>query len=77
MSKFHRNSEDFYFDFPYDPKEYQAVIRASICTGEKVACFQSRKTKELHEIAALQTEEDVQDFMKTYGLKEEDIKTIY
>ena len=39
--------------FPYDPKKQEPVIRASICTGEKVAGFRDRDGGTLHEVTLI------------------------
>ncbi|HUM85285.1 MAG TPA: aspartate dehydrogenase [Lachnospiraceae bacterium] len=75
MSFFHKKEKRP--DFPYDPEKYQPVIKASICFGEKVAGFRERSTGEIHEIMAVKTPDDMQLFLKEFGLSEADVKTIY
>ena len=45
--------------FPYDPKKQEPVIRASICTGEKVAGFRDRDGGTLHEVTLIRDYEDM------------------
>ena len=42
----------------FDPAAYEPVIRASICTGEKVACMRERATGKLHERMLIRSDED-------------------
>lgn len=61
--------------FPYDPAEHYAVIRSSICTGEKVAGFRSRSDGHFTDVMLIRSPEDIEHFKKLYGLNE--IKTEY
>ena len=62
---------------PYSLEDYEPVIRSSICTGERVACMRERATGRRHEIMLLRTEEDLDRFCRAYGLKPDEIKTVY
>ena len=59
----------------YDPAIYTPVIRASICTGEKVAGFRSQDGK-VHEVMLIRSEKDLESFREQYGISGE-IKTVY
>jgi len=61
----------------FDPEELKPMIRSSICTGEKVAGFQELSTGKFREVQLIQTREDLERFLKTYGLKEEDVPIFY
>ena len=61
--------------YVYDPGKEKPVIRASICTGERVAGFKDRKTGAFHEIMLIRDQADLEEFMETYGL--DDIGTEY
>ena len=61
--------------YAYDPEKTRPVIRASICTGERVAGFRDRKTGAFHEIMLIRDQADLEEFMETYGL--DDIGTEY
>lgn len=63
--------------FPYDPKKQEPVIRASICTGEKVAGFRDRDGGTLHEVTLIRDYEDMKAFLQAYGLSEGEVRTIY
>ena len=61
----------------FDPAKFEPVIRASICTGERVACMRERETGKLHELMLLRTEEDLKTFCRRYRVAEESVKTVY
>ena len=54
--------------YDYNPKKEKPVIRAAICTGEQVAGFKSRSGGEFHEVMLIRDDDDLEEFMKTYGL---------
>ena len=54
--------------YDYDSEKEKPVIRASICTGEQVAGFKSRNGGEFHEVMLIRDNDDLKEFMKTYGL---------
>lgn len=55
---------------PYDPDSQYAVIRSSICTGEKVAGFKSYKDAHFTEVMLIRNAEDEKRFKEIYGLDE-------
>ena len=55
-----------------DPAKEKPVIRASICTGEQVAGFKSRTGGEFHEVMLIRDNDDLKEFMNTYGLEHVD-----
>ena len=59
----------------YDPALFTPVIRASICTGEKVAGFRDAEGH-VREIMLIRNEKDLEEFRRTYGIRGE-IETIY
>ena len=61
----------------FDPEKQTAIIRSSICTGEKVACMREKETGKLHELALIRSEEDLQHFCLDYGVEKSAIRTIY
>ena len=69
---FQRKEKDI---VPYDPDTCYAVIRSSICTGEKVAGFRNRKDGHFTEVMLIRSGADEKRFMDMYGLDE--IKTEY
>ncbi len=70
---FKNNKEETRF---YDKSMQYPVIRASICSGEKVFGFKDLNTGKFHEVGLLKSEEDLdhyRDLYKIYG----DIPTVY
>ena len=55
--------------FPYDPDRQYAVIRSSICTGEKVAGFKNREDGHFTEVMVIRTKEEEQRFREIYGIE--------
>ena len=53
---------------PFDPETHYAVIRASICTGERVAGFKSRADGHFTEVMVLQNDADERRFRQIYHL---------
>ena len=61
----------------HDLVAFEPVIRASICTGEKVACMRDRESGKLHELMLIRTDEDLAAFCRRYHVERREIKTIY
>lgn len=74
MSLFHRRDPA---PSPYPPEEYEPVLRSSICTGEKTACMRNRSTGKIIEIQLIRGERDLEDFCRSFGVRREDIRTVY
>lgn len=53
---------------PFDPKTQIPIIRASICTGERVAGFKNRSDGHFTEVMLIRTAADERTFMETYGI---------
>ena len=53
----------------FDSQKQYAVIRSSICTGEKVAGFKSIEDGHFTEVMLIRTDEDEQRFKKIYNLE--------
>lgn len=62
---------------PYDKNSQKPVIRASICTGEKVAGFKEIHTGKFHDIMVIRNDSDLQAFMQKYDVAQEDIVKEY
>ena len=60
----------------YDASTKKPVIRASICTGEKVAGFMDIHTRKFEEVMLIRNPGDLNEFKKTYGISG-DIETVY
>lgn len=55
---------------PYDPQRQYAVIRVSICTGEKVAGFKNYEDAHFTEGMLIRDAQDEKRFRAIYGLDE-------
>lgn len=56
----------------YDPEKEKPVIRASICTGERVAGFRDRRSGTFHDVMLIRNQKDLDEFLRMYGLEEID-----
>ena len=61
----------------FDRNSQVPVIRSSICTGEKTAGFKDRDTGKFVDICCIRSNKDLEEFMKTYGILREEIRTEY
>jgi len=52
----------------FDPETQYAVIRSSICTGEKVAGFKNKKDGHFTEVMLIGNPEDEKRFKEVYGI---------
>ncbi|MCR4788667.1 MAG: aspartate dehydrogenase [Lachnospiraceae bacterium] len=59
----------------YDPDTQYAVIRSSICTGEKVAGFKNKTDGHFTEVMLIRDAGDEKRFREMYGL--ESVKVEY
>ena len=53
----------------YDPETQYAVIRSSICTGEKVAGFKNKTDGHFTEVMLIRSAADEEEFKRTYGVE--------
>lgn len=58
----------------YDKTGKVPVIRASICTGEKVAGFKDEATGKFEDLMLIRTDKDLQEFLRRYQVEEQEIK---
>lgn len=70
-----RKKQSIREEIPFDPETQYAVIRASICTGERVACFRDRNGSGVREVMLIRSRADEERFKTTYGL--DSVKTEY
>lgn len=54
---------------PFDPQKQYAVIRSSICTGEKVAGFKNIDNGHFTEVMLINTDEEEERFKRIYNLE--------
>ena len=62
-------------EIKYEPDIQYAMIRSSICTGEKVAGFKNKEDGHFTEVMLIRSYEDELRFKEIYGIEE--IKTEY
>ena len=62
---------------PYDRETQIPVIKSSVCTGEKTACFQDLRTRKITEIMLITSDEDLAEFCRKYDINPKDLKYIY
>ena len=62
---------------PYDRQTQLPIIKSSVCTGEKTACFQDLRTKKITEIMLIRDDRDLAEFCRRYDVNPSDIKYIY
>ena len=62
-------------EIKFDPDKQYAIIRSSICTGEKVAGFKNKEDGHFTEVMLIRSYEDELGFKELYNL--ETIKTEY
>ncbi len=58
----------------YDKTGKIPVIRASICTGEKVAGFKEPESGKFEDLMLIRNEGDLKEFLRLYDVKEGEIK---
>ncbi len=62
-------------EIKYDPDRQYAIIRSSICTGEKVAGSKNKEDGHFTEVMLIPSNPDELRFKEIYGIEE--IKTEY
>lgn len=58
----------------YDRENQRPVIRASICTGEKVAGFKDVHTGKFTEVMVIRDNKDMDEFTSKYDISAADIR---
>ncbi len=58
----------------YDKEGKIPVIRASICTGEKVAGFKDEATGKFEDLMLIRSDADLQEFLRKYQVEEGEIR---
>lgn len=58
----------------FDRTGKEPVIRASICTGEKVAGYRDTKTGRFVEVMLIRSDGDLREFLRQYGFRKEELK---
>ena len=62
-------------DIKFNPETQYAVIRSSICTGEKVAGFKNKKDGHFTEVMVIRSSADEKIFKEMYGI--DSVRTEY
>ncbi len=75
IPKFPHHGKNRKDDIRFDPETQYAVIRSSICTGEKVAGFKNKKDGHFVEVMVIRSPADERVFKETYGL--DNVRTEY
>ena len=75
LPKFFNRKKDVTDGIKFDPATQYAVIRSSICTGEKVAGFKDKKGGHFTEVMVIRSADDERRFKEIYGL--DSVKTEY
>ncbi len=60
----------------FDKTGKRPVIRASICTGEKVAGFQD-ESGHIEELRLIAGDRDLEEFMRIYKVREDEIEKVW
>lgn len=60
---------------PFSSETHYAVVRSSICTGEKVAGFRDKRDGRFIEVALIRNPKDLEKFKEKYGV--DTVKTEY
>lgn len=58
----------------FDRTGKEPVIRASICTGEKVAGYRDTATGKFVEVMLIRNDADLRRFLTAYGFEKEELK---
>lgn len=61
----------------YDKERLQPAVRASICTGERVAGFVERDSGKFEEITLIRNDGELAQFCAKYGISEGELKKIW
>lgn len=61
----------------FDKETLYPVIHKSVCTGEKMAGFKHRDSGKFVEVMLIKDSKDMDEFLKTYGLNKDEVKTEY
>ena len=67
--------KDDHSDDGFDREKQYAVIRSSICTGEKVAGFKDKKDGHFTEVMLIRSQKDLEEFKRKY--KVDSVKVEY
>ena len=66
LSEVFNNPTERFSSESFDPETQYPVIRASICTGEKVAGFRDKKSGRFTEVMLIRSQKDIAEFKEKY-----------
>ena len=72
MSWFHKNSKP-----AFDAETLQPAVRKSYCNREMSFGFIEKATGKFREYGGATSQKELEEFCKRYGIRPEDLKTIY
>ena len=58
----------------FDRSTQTPVLRASICTGEKVVGFRDKATGKFAEVTCIKNDQDLENFLWEYGISRSELK---
>ena len=73
MAWFHRKMKAL----PFDPSKLQPAVRKSYCNREMTLGFLDKQTGRFIEHCGATSQRQVEEFCRSFGVKPEDLKTIY
>ena len=68
FGKAHKTQNGRFETAPFNPETHYAVIRSSICTGEKVAGFKDKRDGHFTEVMLIRSVRDEQEFKERYNV---------
>lgn len=73
--RFFQKNHSGFESLQFNPETQTAVVRSSICTGEKVAGFKDKRDGRFVEVMLIRSPQDLLDFKEKYGVAS--VKTEY
>lgn len=61
----------------FDAEKLQPAVRRSYCNSEMSLGFIEKESGKFREFCGARTQQELEAFCKQYGIKPEDLKTIY
>lgn len=73
MSLFHRKAKPA----PFDTEKLQPAVRKSYCNREMTLGFLVKESGQFRSYCVANSRQELEEFCRQYGIKPEDLKTIY
>ncbi len=61
----------------FDAEKLRPAVRKSYCNSEMALGFIDRESGKFKEYCGARTQQELEEFCRQYGIKPEDLKTIY